>query len=161
MQETKNEAHQSRDLMLKLANASHGGIFITAVGQDNMVQLEVKAAVKLGAHPMVQNFLAAVHEERGLLMELASGGVTDADRYRALRDYALLRTLDPGRFLKITMALDQHEQEQKVDLEAIADPADYDQYVTQLIKQLAETDPDGQPNAQEETPAPDATTAPQ
>lgn len=140
--ETAQNKAVNEDRMVAEAMAAQAAIFVSIKQEGGQDMFSAQAIVKAGAPGIVQNFLAAVHEERDLLLNLAAGNITDADRYRVLREFAALASTNPKRFEVVNQALQAYEEQYNVDLAKASDEATYDSYVAFLCGVMAETDPE-------------------
>lgn len=83
--------------------------------------------------------LNVIQEERQSLLLKVAGGITDADRYRALRAFANLAHTDKDQFERVNALLREFEESQPQDVARTS--ADHDLMADFLVHALAETMP--------------------
>lgn len=76
------------------------------------------------------------------LQASANGDWTDADRYQALRQFALLAITDKDRFEAINKGIQEYESVNGVNLAAAGDPETYDAYANFIADAVLVTHPD-------------------
>jgi len=89
------------------------------------------------AHAMLQ----AIADEQPNLIARVSGSLTDADRYRALRTFAVMAQADPVRFEVVNGMLQEFEEGGGLPAEDKRTEADQDRMADFLAHALLETAP--------------------
>lgn len=117
-------------------------LFITRTGDGEHMSM---SASTLGIYQPETNIAHAyvhqVYAEHANLIAAVHGKVTDAMRYRGMREFALLAGADPGRFEVVNAMLQNFEEVNKLADEKARTATDYDAIADFIVFALAETAP--------------------
>jgi len=86
-------------------------------------------------------YVAAVKSEHQHLIDVVNGRTTDAGRFRALRDFAVLANTDKERFEVVNGMLSSFELDENMPPETQRTAADHNTFADFLMFALAETEP--------------------
>jgi hypothetical protein len=87
-------------------------------------------------------YVDALLNEHPNIVNALNGNPTDAIRYRAIREYAVIGNEDEARFHKITEMLGRLNEEGDLPEEGKRKPADFDRYADFLALAIQETAPE-------------------
>lgn len=145
---TTDHPDAGNTVMLPQALANHlkQSDVILFINRDEHGATVIKPVTPLGAFDIENNaahlLAAVVMHEMPNLQASANGDWTDADRYQALREFALLGNTDKDRFEAVNRALKEYETANSVNLAGAADPETYDAYANFLADAVLVTHPD-------------------
>lgn len=141
-------ARKARAVMLPQAMADHlkQSDITLFIFRDENGAAAVKPVTLLGQFDIENNaahlLAAVIMAELPNLQASANGDWTDADRYQALRQFALLGANDKDRFEAVNRALKEYEESNGINLAAANEPETYDAYANFLCDVLLVTHPD-------------------
>ena len=119
---------------------------ILFINRDERGGTVVKPVTPLGAFDVENNaahlLTAVILAELPNLQASANGDWTDADRYQALREFALLGSTDKDRFEAINRSLKEYEEQHSINLAAPNEPETYDAYANFIADAVLVTHPD-------------------
>lgn len=112
-------------------------------GEDGALRVQgtVKGGIYQPEQVAAHAYMAAVYSEHGHLLDVVNGRYTDALRFRALRDFAILANVDPARFEKVSGMLHQFEESENLADEKLRTEADFVKIADFMVHALLETDP--------------------
>lgn len=129
-------------LVAEIAQA--GAIII--LGEDDKGALTMRGTVPGGAFEPTtyapHAFVQAVYDNYQDLVARVNGKITDAGRYRALRDFAVMAQVDKPRFEAVNAMLQKFEEGGAVPAETERTAADHDKFAEFLALAIQETEPD-------------------
>lgn len=143
----QNQQPTTDTVMLPAALAAHlkGADIVLFITRDEHGAAVVKPVTPLGAFDVEHNaahlLAAVIMHELPNLQASANGDWTDADRYQALRQFALLANTDKDRFEAVNRAIKEYEESNGVNLAAPNDPETYDAYANFIADAVLVTDP--------------------
>jgi len=118
---------------------------ILFIGMREDGVLNVQGTVKGGVFRPEQDkshaYVAAIYAENAYLLDVVNGRTTDAGRFRALRDFAVLANTDPARFEVVNGMLSSFELDENMPPETQRTAADHNTFADFLVFALAETEP--------------------
>lgn len=128
--------------MLAMLRGAEAAVFIET---DSDNALTIRAVTTSGNYDPQHNashaFVAAIQLEHGHLMDVVNGRYTDALRFRALRDFAVLANVDPARFEIVSSMLHAYEESESLADEKLRTEADFVKIADFMVHALLETDP--------------------
>lgn len=126
-------------------------LFISSTAEGRAVVKPVVPAELYDPENNPAHMLAAVivHELPNLQAS-ANGDWTDADRYQALREFAMLAVTDKDRFEAINRGIQEYEEKHGVNLAAPNEPEAYDAYANFIADAVLVTHPDDESQQQRE-----------
>lgn len=150
---TEQAAQDSLNEHIEAASA----LIIIGIDEDGVLRIEptIKGLAYEPGSNKAHAYLSAVVSDHDNLLHIVNGRINDAARFRALRDFAVLKTTDPERFEVINGMLNKYETSGELKPEAEREAADFDKVANFLAYAIQETVPVlAAPTAVEEKPEP-------
>lgn len=146
MQDEKNPITEPvqvpAEQLLAMLRGAEAAVFIEV---DGAGQLKIRAVTTTGnydpEHVASHAYVATIHSEHGYLLDVVNGRYTDALRFRALRDFAILANVDPKRFEVVSSMLHAYEESENLADEKARTEADFVKIADFMCHALLETDP--------------------
>lgn len=128
--------------LLAMLRSAEAAVFIETNGAGELV---IRAVVVVGEYnpggDPVHAYVAAIQSEHGHLLDVVNGRYTDALRFRALRDFAVLANVDPARFEVVSSMLHRYEESENLADEKLRTEADFVKIADFMVQALLATDP--------------------